>query len=520
VAEPVRQEAWASRLGLILAMAGNAVGLGNFLRFPTQAAQNGGGAFMVPYFLAFLLMGIPLMWVEWAIGRRGGAHGHGSLPGAFFTLWKHPAARYLGVLSIVITLATAIFYTYVESWTLAYSFFSLKKSYFGITTRDEMGKFLHAFQGLESNEYFASIATALVFLLLTIGINIWIVRRGISRGIELLAKFGMPLLLVMAVILVIRVFTLGAPDPAHPERTALAGLAFIWNPNLSALGHPAVWLAAAGQIFFTLSLGAGHLHCYASYLKDKDDIALSGLTTASTNEFVEVILGGSLAIPIAFAFFGFQETVAIAHSGSYNIAFQAMPIVFQQLPLGSIFGFFWFVLLFLAGITSSVALVSPTISFLMDEMKCTRAKASYIVGAILLGGALLVAFFLGQGFLDEMDFWVGTFFLVVLALIEVVLFAWILGMGEGWKEIHKGADIQVPKVFRFVIKYVTPVYLAVLLIAWFIQDGIPYLRMDHVAPGDTGEILGRWGARLLMIGIGVVFAALTWYLFREKKERS
>ena len=510
------KDRWATRIGLILAMAGNAVGLGNFLRFPTQAAQNGGGAFMIPYFISFLLLGIPLMWVEWAIGRRGGIHGHGSLPGGFYTLWKHPAARYLGVFSILITLATVIFYLYVESWTLAFSIFSINKSYFGIQTREGMGAFLHAFQGVEKNQHFAGIGVALLFFLVTLVINVWILRRGISKGIEILAKIAMPLLFIMAVVLVIRVFTLGTPDPAYPDRSVWGGFAFVWNPNFSALSSPTVWLAAAGQIFFTLSLGAGHLHCYASYLREKDDIALTGLTTSATNEFVEVVLGGSLAIPIAFAFFGFQETVAIANSGSYNLAFQALPIVFQKMYGGWFFGFLWFLLLFFAGITSSVALSSPTMSFLQDELGMTRNKAAWVVGAIILTGGLLVALFLGYGFLDEMDFWVGTFFLVVLAFIEVVLFAWVLGMDKAWKEIHKGADMRVPIVFKYIIKYVTPVFLGVLLMVWFVKDGIPYLAMSHVDAGNTGEILGRWGARVLMISIFILFVILTRKAFGRK----
>ena len=126
------REVWKSRLGLIMAMAGNAIGLGNFLRFPVQAAANGGGAFMIPYFITFLVVGIPMMWVEWSVGRFGGKHGHGTTPGILYRLWKHPAAKYIGVLGIAAPVAFALYYSYVQSWTLAYSFFSLTGQYFGI----------------------------------------------------------------------------------------------------------------------------------------------------------------------------------------------------------------------------------------------------------------------------------------------------------------------------------------------------------------------------------------------------
>ncbi len=138
---------WATRIGLILAMAGNAIGLGNFLRFPVKAAANGGGAFLIPYICALVLLGIPLMWVEWTIGRYGGAHGHGTTPGMFSLMWRHPAAKYLGALGIVLPFTIVVYYTFIESWTLAFSWFSGTGSYVGATSRDAMGQFLRGFQG-------------------------------------------------------------------------------------------------------------------------------------------------------------------------------------------------------------------------------------------------------------------------------------------------------------------------------------------------------------------------------------
>lgn len=161
------RERWASRIGLILAMAGNAIGLGNFLRFPVKAAQNGGGAFMIPYFIALLLLGIPLMWVEWSIGRRGGQFGYGSAAGAFGSMVRSRrgsrVANLLGVMGISIPLAFAIYYTYIESWTLAFSFFSATNHYSGLFQLEAMRDFLGAFQGKISNEYFSSLLTALIF---------------------------------------------------------------------------------------------------------------------------------------------------------------------------------------------------------------------------------------------------------------------------------------------------------------------------------------------------------------------
>jgi len=317
-----KRERWGTRIGLILAMAGNAVGLGNFLRFPVQAAQNGGGAFMIPYFTAFILLGIPLMWVEWAVGRYGGKFGHGSAPGMFDAMWKAPISKYLGSIGLFISTVIMVYYTYIESWTLAFSFFSITKAYFGETTFETMRSFLQSYQGIEKN-YFQSILPAYLFMCFTLFLNFSILYRGISRGIELLAKIAMPTLFLFAIILVIRVVTLGTPDPVnHPDWSVESGFAFIWNPDFSKLGDAKIWLAAAGQIFFTLSVGMGTLQAYASYLRETDDIALSGLSTAATNEFVEVILGASIAIPVAAAFFGIETTQEIAKGGAFNLGFK------------------------------------------------------------------------------------------------------------------------------------------------------------------------------------------------------
>jgi SNF family Na+-dependent transporter len=492
------REAWATRLGLILAMAGNAIGLGNFLRFPSEAARNGGGAFMIPYFVALLLLGIPLMWVEWSIGRHGGSlHGHGSTPGMFHALARRKWVKYLGVLGLFNPLVVLVFYTYVESWTLAYSLFSAAGKYFGITSRQEMGAFLNSFQGFAESPHFAGgIGTAYVFLIVTLALNVYVLYRGIAGGIEKLARFAMPLLFLFAVALAVRVLTLGTPDPARPDWNIEAGLGFLWNPDFSQLGSGGVWLAAAGQIFFTLSLGMGSIQCYASYLKKNDDLALTGLATASTNEFAEVVLGGIIAIPVAVAFFGPVETRAIATAGSFDLAFLSMPIIFQKIHLGQLFGCLWFGLLFFAGITSSVAMGQPIMAFLQEEFGWSRRRSAGVLAAAVFLLIQPVVFY--RQFLGEMNFWAGSFGLAVFALVEVILFAWVFGMDRAWGEITRGADIRIPRVFYYIIKYVTPAYLIVVLAAWTKQDLVRLLRMEGIPEADRGEILA---ARLMMLGI-------------------
>lgn len=511
------REQWGSRIGLILAVAGNAVGLGNFLRFPVQAAQNGGGAFMIPYFLFFLILGIPLMWIEWGIGRYGGKFGHGSAPGMFDMLWKNKTAKYFGSLGLLISLIILIYYTYIESWTLAYSFFSITKLYFSESSFESMRQFLYSYQGRGTGTFFSSLWPAYILMLITFSLNFWILYRGISRGIEKLAKIAMPALFIFAIIIAIRVLTLGTPDPSKPENSVWNGLGFIWNPNFSMLSDPKIWLAAAGQIFFTLSVGMGTIQAYASYLKPKDDIVLSGLSTSATNEFAEVILGGTIAIPIAVAFFGIPMTTQIAQGGSFDLGFVSMPLIFEKIPLGEVFGFMWFLLLFFAGITSSVAMGQPVVAFLEDEFGMDRKKAVALLAIVVLTAVQFVIFFLKFGFLDEMDYWAGTFGLVVFALIETILFMWVFGADEAWKEINEGGDIRIPFVFYYIMKYVTPTVLAVIMIWWFINDAFPILLLENTVPENIPYI---WGARILMLLLAAGILLLVHYSWNKKNDRS
>ena len=512
-----KRERWATKIGLILAMAGNAIGLGNFLRFPVQAAQNGGGAFMIPYFTALLLLGIPLMWVEWGMGRYGGKRGCGTAPGMFDAMWKRSIAKYIGVMGLFLSSIILIYYTYVESWTLAFSFFSIAKTYFGQETFDTMRSFLASYQGLGEG-YFGSILPAYFLMLLTLGLNLYILYRGVTKGIERLALIAMPALFVFAIILVIRVITLGTPDPVNfPERSVANGFAFIWNPDLSKLSSSSAWLAAAGQIFFTLSLGMGCILTYASYMGENDDIALGGLSTASLNETAEVVLGGSIAIPVAVAFFGVAVTQEIAQRGAFDLGFVSMPIIFTKIALGPFMGFLWFLLLFFAGITSSVAMALPIIAFLKEELGFSQRKAVATVGAVVFIALQFVVFFLGHGFLDEMDYWAGSFGLVLFALAEVIIFAWIFGMDKGWEEITRGAEIKIPRIFYYIIKYVTPVYLLFIMSFWLVQDAIPTLLMRDVAPEDQPY---RWGARAMMLVILVLLLVMIRVAWKRRAKRS
>jgi len=511
----IKRDSWGSRLGIIMAVAGSAIGLGNFLRFPAKVASNGGGAFMIPYFVSLLLLGIPLMWIEWTLGRFGGGFEHGTAPGIFNSLWqKNRFIKYFGVIGIFGPLVIFIYYTYIESWTLAYSFFALMGRYSHIADQAGMKSFLTAYQGLTSNQHFNGLGWAYFFFVITFIANVGVIYYGIKGGIERLCKWAMPLLFIFGFILLFRVITLGTPDAARPDWNIFNGFGFLWNPDFKALTSAKVWLEAAGQIFFTLSVGIGVILTYASYLSKGDDVVLSGLSAASTNELAEVILGGSIVIPAAFVFFGPVDMQAIARSGVFNLGFVTMPLVLSKLPLAAIFGFMWFFLLFLAGITSSVSLAQPAVAFLEDEFDINRKKAVGIFAVVAFILCQPAIFFLKNGVVDELDFWGGTFFLVVFATIETILFAWVFGMEKAWDEIHLGAAMRVPRVYKFIIKYITPLFLFFILGMWFWQEWLGIIFMKNVSALDKPFVLGT---RIGLIAIFLILAILVKIAWRKRR---
>jgi SNF family Na+-dependent transporter len=509
------RDSWGSRLAIIMAVAGSAIGLGNFLRFPAKAAANGGGAFMIPYLVALFLLGIPLMWIEWTMGRYGGGFGHGTAPGIFHSMWrKNRFIKYFGVIGIFGPLVIFIYYTYIESWTLAYSFFALTGKLSALNDPVSLKSFLSGFQGLENNQWFQGHGWGYLFFLITFALNLGVLYFGIRGGIERLCNWAMPLLFICGIVLLIRVLTLGAPNTAHPEWSVASGFNFLWNPDFKALTSAKVWLEAAGQIFFTLSVGIGVILTYSSYLSKADDVVLSGLSASSLNEVAEVILGGSIIIPAAFIFFGPVDMKEIVTTGTFNLGFVTMPLTLNHLPLAAFFGFCWFFLLFLAGITSSVSLALPTVAFLEDEFDIGRNRAVSLFGAVAFVLCQPAIFFLGNGVLDEMDFWGGTFFLVVFAAVETILFVWVFGMENAWDEIHQGADLTIPRFYKWIIKYITPLFLLVILGAWLWQEWLPIILMKNVKSPDRPYVLAT---RLGLLALFVILALLVKLAWRRKK---
>lgn len=530
-----KKESWNSSLGVILAVSGSAVGLGNFLRFPGQVAEYGGGAFMLAYFLSFILIGLPICWAEWTLGRMGGKYGFNASPAILGTITRNPKFRFLGVIGIIIPIIIYMYYVLIEAWCLAYATNYLLGNMDFQEVEDATAFFISLIGATEDGSALkfdfqhVGFYVILVFIL-----NFLLIWRGLAKGIEWFCKFAVPVLIVLAILILVRVLTLGTPDSEFPDRNINNGLGFMWNPNkvivelkddesgewayyteffpgkssgpvdtqlaaleerlnaqrldaqgpemvpvelrvvrrsmFQQLGNPSLWLAAASQIFFSLSVGFGIIITYSSYLKKDDDLILSGLSAASANEFCEVALGGLISIPAGVAFFGVAGLAGIG-LGTFDIGFNVLPLVFAQMPAGALFGFMFFFLLFLAAVTSSLSMLQPGIAYLEESLGLNRKQSVSILGFITAVGVMFVLYFSKDlKALDTMDYWITNLFMVLLALIEIILFSWIIGLDKGFEEAHRGSAIRIPPIFRAIMKYVCPALLILIFTTWIIQQ--------------------------------------------------
>lgn len=556
-----QRDSWGSRIGVILAVAGSAVGLGNFIRFPGQVAQFGGGAFMIAYAVSFLVIGLPIGWAEWALGRYAGQRGYNSAAGAFHCLVPWRGSKYLGVLGALIPLIIFMYYVVIEAWTLGYTVRFLRALF------DPALRFADA---QASQAYFAdfvgaaadgaalrpSLDSVLPWLGIVFLLNLVIIYRGISRGIESACRVGMPVLIVLSLLVLVRALTLGTPDPTQPERSVSTGLGYMWNPGktlvvagdgatlaeivdadparqqeraaalaaatagarvvqrtvIEQLADPDLWLAAAGQIFFSLSVGFGVILVYASYMGPRDDLVLSGLTASATNEFCEVALGGLITLPAAVAFLG---VAGVAGAGTFGLGFNVLPLVFSAMPAGSLFGAVFFFVLFIAAITSSLSMLQPGIALLEESLGIGRKGSVGILGTLTALGTGFVAWFSKDlKALDTLDFWVGTFLIFVMATVQIVFFSWVFGVERGWAELERGAAIRLHPAFKFVFRYVSPAFLGVIFVLWVAENvfgwsaaggtatGSPYTRDLFVAVQPVA-----WLSVALVVVVAVGLAA-------------
>lgn len=368
---------FGSKIGVVLATVGSAVGLGNIWRFPYMLGENGGAAFLLIYILCIIVLGLPVMITEFFIGR----HTHRNAAGAFKAIapgTKWSLLGYNGVLAAFLILG---FYSVIAGWTLEYIFQSVTG--FGGTKTAE--QFELSFSTFSSGIY-RPIGWAIAFVLLT---HIVIVS-GVKKGIEGASKVMMPMLFLMLVILCIRSVTL--PGAAR-------GLEFLFNPDFSKITS-SVTLSAMGQAFFSLSIGMGCLITYSSYFSKKTNIQTTAIQVTLLDTLVAV-LAGVMIFPAVFSF-------NIAPTSGPELVFITLPNVFQHMPLGALWSFIFFVLLAVAALTSTISLHEVATAYIHEEHKMSRAKAAILVSAGVI--VLAVISSLSFGILKEYTLFGLTFF--------------------------------------------------------------------------------------------------------------
>ncbi len=545
-----------------MAVAGSAVGLGNFLRFPGLAAQYGGGAFMLAYAISFLIIGLPIGWAEWAMGRYAGGRGFNSCPGAFAAILQKPWAKYVGIIGVIIPVIIYMYYVFIESWCLGYAV-KFWTGQINLTDADQTVAMFKSISGQAANGAALSFSwdSALPWLMVVFVFNFYLIYRGLSGGIEKMCNYGMPMLIVLALVILARVMTLGTPDATRPHDNVVNGLGYMWNPSKvqvvktapaadekprdivgaaaiaeaetevaasggtltlqtispwTQLRRPALWLAAASQIFFSLSVGFGVIIVYASYLTKKDDVVLSGLTASSANEFCEVALGGLITVPAAVTFLGLAS---VAGQQTFGLGFTVLPLVFAKMPFGAFFGGAFFFMLFLAAITSSISMLQPGIAFLEEALNVGRKVSVALLGLLTTFGTGLVVYFTqGLKALDTLDFWIGTLLIFVLATVQIIVFGWHWGIDRGFQEMHQGASIRVPWIFRPIIKWICPGFLLVIFTLWLLKEIFGFDLATFKAGAVSSYVTDLFGATasqpaqlsvVMVIAVFIFFGLIT-----------
>ena len=440
------RENWSARSGFIIAAIGSAVGLGNIWRFPYVAYENGGGAFLIPYLIALLTAGLPLLFLDYAVGHRSS----GSPPKAYQRLMKK--AETLGWWQVCVCIIIGLYYAGVLTWAGSYVYFSIGQMW---GSDPEAFFFKQYLQTSSETGFDMTFVSHLFWPLVAVWAGVlFILYGGVKKGVELSNKIFMPLLIVLFSILVIQALRLpGAAD----------GLNAFFTPNWTAMMDYKVWLAAYGHIFFSLSVGFGIMVTYASYLKPKTNLTGSGLIVGFANSSFEILAGIGVFAALGFMAHSAGSTVEEVVSGGIGLAFIAFPKLISSLGAGAdLFGILFFTSLFVAGITSMVSILEVPIAGLQDKLKWSRKKAVSVVG----GGTGIVSIFLFSTtnaikLVDIIDHFINNIGIVTGALISIIMVSWFKRSIMKELELHINgiSTVQLGRTWEITLTIITPVVL-------------------------------------------------------------
>ena len=484
-----QRETFSSRRAFMFAAIGSAVGLGNIWRFPYITYDNGGGAFIIPYLVALLTAGIPLLFLDYALGHRY----RGSAPLAFRRL--HKSFEPFGWWNVLTNVIICIYYAVILGWAVSYTYFSLVGAW-GDNPADFLMKDYLQVAGPDSLglDFVGHVVGPLLGMWL---FTLAVMALGVQKGIARSSTIFMPLLVVMFVLLVGISLTLPG---------AAKGLDALFTPNWDKLKEPGVWVAAYGQIFFSLSICFGIMITYSSYLKKKTDLTGTGMVVGFANSSFEVLAGIGV-----FAALGFMATAAgkevsdVASSG-IGLAFIAFPTIINQAPFGSLIGLLFFGSLVFAGLTSLISILEVIIAAVQDKWKISRVPATFLVGLpLMLVSVLLFGTTTGLPVLDVMDKFVNTYGIVAAGMLYVGAIVASKKLPVLRDHINSLSSFKVGPIWYACVS-LTVVVLAYMLF----KDTSSLLKENYEGYPDWFLNIFGWGMSIGLVVLAVVLSLLPW----------
>lgn len=485
-----QREVFATRGAFIFAAIGSAVGLGNIWRFPYITYDNGGGAFLIPYLVALLTAGIPLLFFDYAMGHRS----RGSAPLAFRMASK--VTEPIGWFQTGIAFVIGIYYAAIIAWAGCYMFFSLNQAWGDDAAGFFTGSFLKAGDPGVSFEFVPGVLIPVIIVwIVTLGILL----AGVQNGIARFSKIFIPLLVILFLALVVRALFL----PGATE-----GLNALFTPDFAALSDPAVWIAAYGQIFFSLSIAFGIMITYASYLKKKTNLTGSGLVVGFSNSAFEILAGIGVFAALGFMAAAQGSQVSEVADSGIGLAFMAFPTLISEMPGGGIFGFVFFACLVFAGLTSLISIVQVPIQAVREKFRLSNRTSILVIGgAMAIISILLMTTITGLYVLDTMDAWANNIGIVGAAVVGLIAVGWFARKLPVLRDhLNAISSFKVGWLWMIILGGVTTVVLAYMLISQIITYSTK--GYEDYPMGIIG-VFG-WGMIGLLIVLAIVLTLIKW----------
>lgn len=485
--------AFSGRNAFILAAIGSAVGLGNIWRFPYVAYSNGGGSFMLPYIIALVTAGIPLLFLDYAIGHRY----RGSAPLSFRRL--HRLTEPLGWWQVGICFIIGVYYALILAWAVRYFLFSFTKEWGSDPASFFMDEFSHSVPAEEATfglDFVPGIAIPLVLVWVAV---IGILVMGVQKGIAGSSAIFMPILIVMFIVLVIVALTLPG---------AGSGLDALFTPDWGALTDSSVWVAAYGQIFFSLSVAFGIMLTYSSYLKKNEDLTGSGLLVGFSNSSFELLAGIGVFAALGFISQANGQPIDDVAGGGIGLAFIAFPTIINQAPMGALIGVLFFGSLAFAGFTSMISIIEVIVAAVQDKLGLGRVSGVLSVGIpMAIVSLLLFPTTTGMNTLDVFDAFVNNFGIVAVALVSTVTLTAAFGALPTLRNhLNRSSSFKVGRIWQMFVGGVAPIVLGYIMINEVqrtVQEGYGGMPTWFV------NVFG-WGMVALIILAALLLTAIPW----------